>query len=255
MSKEYPTVWEEVLKSPVFVLNVDRAKVRLKVTIERVKEAGFQNIHRIPGIDARIPENIPLLMEEWEKYGNPEFYGGSNTQYACYLGHVRIWKQMMDQEILYATIFEDDIAFHPDFKNLAPLYHAATPSHFHLLFYGGAHDASDKKSLVLRVPNFCTHAYGLTLSGAKQLYKLLLEPKKLPWIYVLDIQIKYLQHFQSSSLLWYNWNGLAHPCIWSTSTSNEWAARNCGLVFQDITLGSVIANSRLQTGDEIRFIT
>lgn len=244
MASEYPETWDDVLHAPVLVLNVESETRRWNNTLQRAQTVGFQDVRRIEGIDGRHNKNSDIRAKEWELHGNPEGVKEvCGSQQAVYLGHLRCWKKMIDEKIAYATILEDDIIFHSEFTSLAPLYYRETPKDFHALFYGSSFDHyQDQKTLVIKQPNFGLYAYSLTLSGAKHLYNLLMGQKRLPWIYVIDIQLKYYQYQIPPAFNWYNWNGLLFPC--QSYRVNDPAPKNhvasMGIVFPDYNYPSMI---------------
>jgi GR25 family glycosyltransferase involved in LPS biosynthesis len=236
-SKGFPPTWQAILHAPAFILNCEEEKTRWKTTVERVQGVGFTNIQQFTGINAHKEDAKERLKTEWQKHGSPYIWGGHATQYACYLGHVGIWKKMIDEKISYATIFEDDIVFHSKFSELAPLYYEKTPKAFDVCFYGSEHEKTNFQDLILKKESLCCHAYGLTLAGARKLYTLLLGSKYSAAPYVVDQQLRY---FQKQSLFeWYNWNGVVYPCA-MYDQPGRWSHRNTGLVFQDNRIDSTI---------------
>jgi GR25 family glycosyltransferase involved in LPS biosynthesis len=142
---------------------------------------------------------------------------------------------MTNEEIDKAVVFEDDVFFHKDWKQLAPLYMSATPQDYDILYLGSQMEMRcDAK--ICRVPVYCTHAYIITREGARKLYDTITKgfPRGMSAIDSLLIETMYkLPH----TFNWLVWNGMmyhdaravAHP---------EWAKRNCGLVFQDPAFGT-----------------
>ena len=108
--------FEDFLKLPCYIINLDRNPERWNVCEKRLQEAGFTNYKRISGVDGK---NKLELQKEWELLNNPKF-SAWDTEFksypgkqGCFLSHLKIWKDILDKKIPYALIFEDDIVFHP----------------------------------------------------------------------------------------------------------------------------------------------
>lgn len=235
--------WEQVLKDlPCFVLNLDRSPDRWQVACKNIKAAGFANITRVRGFDKDTDD----LEEQWHIHGNPhkrdkDNFPNNKGKQACALGHYHIWRRMMDEGIQCAVVFEDDVFFHKDWKELAPKYWEQTPSDFDILYMGSSFDVRIPWP-VLRAPLYCTHAYIITLAGAKQLYDLCVKDSLGTW--TIDCQLReYMEGKRGSSLSfkWYLWNGLLYPDA-NGLRSPKWQERlkNSGLVFQDEQYGSFV---------------
>lgn len=83
----------------------------------------------------------------------------------CCLSHKNIYLRMKEntnwKKIL---ILEDDIEFHPNFKNLFSKYYDHVPDNWNLLFFGGSHNDAPKKinEYVHKLrKTFTTHCYAV----------------------------------------------------------------------------------------------
>lgn len=234
--------WNQVLQWPCFVLNLDRSPDRWEQASTNIKRAGFQNVVRVRGFDKDTDD----LEEQWRKHGNPQKRDKDNFitnkgKQACALGHYHIWKRMMDENITYAVVFEDDVFFHKDWKVLAPEYWGHSPRDFDILYMGSSFDVRMPWPII-RAPLYCTHAYLISLQGAKRLYDLCLKDPLGTW--TIDCQLReYMDGTRGTSLpfKWYLWNGLLHPDP-NAMRSTKWQERlkNSGLVFQDEQYGSFV---------------
>jgi GR25 family glycosyltransferase involved in LPS biosynthesis len=223
---------------------MDDCTDRLQVSTDRIKAAGYTNIVRIRGIDARTED----LCESWKVHGSPmfdpadkEFVEYSGKQ-ACALGHYNMWKKMMDENIPYATVFEDDVEFHYMWNTLASAYYECTPKDFDILYLGSQLDA-DVPGHVSVAPVFCTHAYIITLQGAKKLYDLCLRNKKgtstIDCMLIDHMKQTFISQGKHHPFVWYVWNGTSFYDPRATK-SKDWAKRNTGLVFQDVDFGTFV---------------
>jgi GR25 family glycosyltransferase involved in LPS biosynthesis len=236
-----PQTWEELLNGPVYVINMDRDSERLITCKERLSKAGFKNINRWKAVDGRM-DNI---SEEWAKHGSPLFdpsdtrfldIKGSPFKQGTLLSYLALWKNIIDNNIPWLTIFEDDIVFHATWNELAPIYFNATPKDFGLLYMGHHFGYNDIIHKILKIPVYCTHAHVITLDGAKELYKRFLsEPSG---VRTIDCMINY---FMGSSLIspsakpfinWYVWNASMFPDN-TASKHPQHAHKDMGLVFQE----------------------
>lgn len=237
--------WEDVLAAKCFMLNMDRCKDRLEVAVKRCNDAGFKEIERFRGVDAHTDD----LSEAWKEHGSPPFDHSDKEftvqfigKQGCALGHYGIWKKMIAESIPYAVIFEDDVEFHKDWNELAPQYWDKTPKDFDILYFGSQLEMPVSGNIVV-ASVFCTHAYFLTLDGARKLYDLCVnEPRgtrTIDWMILDKMNEYFASKGQYKPFTWYVWNSYnfvdpkAYKC-------QKWAKRNTGLVFQDADFGTFV---------------
>jgi GR25 family glycosyltransferase involved in LPS biosynthesis len=223
---------------------MDKCKDRLELSTQRLAAAGFTNVHRFGAVDAELDD----LPNAWKAHGSPRF-DPSDSEFvkykgkqACALGHYNIWKDMIDNNIPVALVFEDDVEFHKDWATLAPAYWASTPRDFDVLYLGSQMDIPVSGHIVVS-PVFCTHAYMLTLEGAKKLYHLCVnEPKgtrTIDCMLIDHMKQMYFTRGKYHAFQWYVWNGTLFPDE-KAKKREDWAKRNTGLVFQDSDLGTFV---------------
>lgn len=234
-----PNTFAEILDCPAFLINLDRQKDRLDLSVRRLRAAGFSNIQRIAGVDGR---NIHELLEAWDYHGNPRFDpadGWFNDpiehphKQGIMASHLHIWKRIIDERIPIATVFEDDIVFHRDWKLLAHDYYMQTPKDFGICFMGH-HCGCGLPFHIVRMPVFALHAYIITLEGAIYLYnKIMTDPKGLRTIDCLlnDYMRLALAH-PSTMCNWYAWNAEMFPDP-TVQKYPQHAKKDQGLVFQE----------------------
>lgn len=236
--QQHPKTFDEFLKAPCFVINLDDQPDRWISSEQRLSTEGFTNIERFKGV-----HGATNAAEKWKLVGSPRFddkdsFSTTAHKQGVFLSHVLLWKHIIDNKIPYATIFEDDLLFHKDWNFLAPQYFENTPQDYGMLFLGH-HSYWDRDGHIMQVPVYCLNAYAVTYHGAKFLYDLLLHNPS--GVYTIDCMIwdKMCDFIttgdESKFCTWYIWNALAfayrdprkHP---------EFAFKDNGLVFQDATL-------------------
>ena len=229
--------YQDFLNAPCKVINLKKNTERWETTQKRLNDIGFSNFERFEAYGQ------DRLKEGWDKLNNPKiaehtkdlyFYRVAGKQ-GCFLSHVLIWKEMIDNNTPYMTIFEDDVLFHHLWDTLAPTYFEKTPSDYDLL-YLGSQIQGESKFHIDQVPVYCTHAYIITLEGAKKLYDLIInEPYGM---YTIDGMLIDLMHAKRFN--WYIWNGSFYPP--EKKMAEGWNVRNNGLVYQDENFGTDIMN-------------
>lgn len=234
--------WGQVLDAPCFLLNLDKCPDRLSTAVKNIKAAGFSKVERIRGFDKDIDD----LEVQWKVHGDPKkrdmdgFLKNKGKQ-ACALGHYHIWKRIMEEQIPYALVFEDDVFFHHKWHHIAYQYWQYTPRDFDILYLGSSFDVRVPWPVV-RAPLYCTHAYLITYEGAKVLYNTCLKDPQGTW--TIDCQLReYMEGKRGTHVpfRWYLWNGLIDidPAA-MRSTKWQEKLKNSGLVFQDETYGSFV---------------
>jgi GR25 family glycosyltransferase involved in LPS biosynthesis len=230
---------EELYTAPCFIVSIDRCINRYSFAKDNVENAGFKNITRFKGVDAKVDD----LDKAWAIHGNPVFNANHKEaldfkeykgKQGCMLSHLNLWKYIIDNKIKVATIFEDDVRFHSQWNQYAHQYLKNTPNDFHILYLGSQIEAHIASPIAI-VPVYCTHAYVITYEGAQLLYNILLNHPN--GIYTIDMmlidmmwQVMYNKDFRP--FVWYVWNGNILPNDYKTIDPSK-QKRNQGLVFQD----------------------
>lgn len=221
----YPATWKEYLKTPVFVINLDKSEDRFKSCVCRLQDRGFSSFSRWKA-EEPTEENIRL---NWEYHGFPEFdtidplFKNQLPKQSCVLSHLNCIKNAIDNNIEYFTIAEDDLNFHPYTDNLAPLIYQSTPQDYDVCYMGSniaiaesyngnKLDFAQEKRIICQVPSLCTTWIAYTLEGAKKLYysiqhdllgKHSVESLDIRiWRYMYDMVV----HNHKNHFNWYVWN-------------------------------------------------
>ena len=241
--------WTELLKAPTFVINMDACPDRMELTTKRVIGAGYTDVRRLAAIDARTCD----LKAEWAVHGSPPFsaHDGEFVTYpgkqCCLLSWLKMLQHIITEQIPYATVFEDDVLFHKDYATLAPAFYESTPKDYDMVYLGSQIDNPHHVYEISRTPVFCTHALMFSLAGAQRLYDFIVNPcviLPLPYngTYTIDCMMKDMAHLPplKHAYKFYVWNAIKFHDP-SRSMSNEgWTKRNCGLVYQDDSLGTFV---------------
>lgn len=214
----------------------------METTVERVKAAGYTDIRRHAAVDAK-KEN---LQAAWARHGisakqfsprDRDFIAMSGKQ-ACALSWLDLLRHiaMNATTIPFATVFEDDVLFHKDWATLAPRYWTKTPKDFDLCYLGAQLDETLFAACVDSVPAYCTHAILLTAAGAGRIYNFIISQQ----VYTIDCMLRDAQIFgpEKCPFIFYTWNAKNQFPDETAVMPDEWAKRNCGLVFQDWKFGT-----------------
>lgn len=221
-----PHTWKDLLSAPAFIIHLERHTSRVEKCVSRTHAAGYTNVQLFPAVDGQV-------LEEWSRH--PVTYDGSSLipkAAGCLLSHLNVWKKIMDENIPYATVFEDDILFHTKWHQLASSYYDATPKHADMIYMGHHCGNVVPNVHVLRVPVYCTNAYIVTVDGARKLYEMITQYPYHDYLHAIDMmlvrlmseQLHVQQHNKNHKntgenllplrfpiLEWYVWNSEMFP--------------------------------------------
>ena len=161
----------------VFLINLERDADRLAYMAQAIGDAGlaFTRVKAVYGLD----------MPDWVK---PYFLNADGTiasglrrgEVGCYASHLVVAREMIEQNLPYALVFEDDLEFPANFVPLIEAALAHLPLEWDIVrlsnppkaayFPYAALPDSYELALYARVPNN-TGASLLSLSGAKKLLR------------------------------------------------------------------------------------
>jgi hypothetical protein len=253
--------FEELLNAPAFVVHMEAAKSRKPFFMNSTTNAGFTDIRIFPAVNAYNPAELESAIAE---LGNPKIHPIKQGAIGCLASHLKLLLHIVQNKIPLATIFEDDVFFHPEWGTLGPRFLQNTPADFDVLFIGNQIDealgGSTLPARINKCSTFCTHAYVVTLKGASKLLQLILQwdwksdaanvvmsnGAKLTGLFCIDIIIKNIQmrilsgKLPKNTLIWYCWCGVHHTCQWNRRPLVGGDTRNTGLVFQCDSFPSVV---------------
>ena len=191
------------------------------------------------------------MQRAWAACDAPSFAdwdGGFESvpgKQGCFLSHLALWQEIVDRNLPYACVFEDDVVFHRHWAQLAPTAFSFTPQDYDLLFMGNM-IVTPGPGLVRQTPVYCTHAYVIPRESAARLRPLLLgDPQGVGSIDIMLYRQQRLTEEQPARrpFTWYAWNGTGFADA-RAHANREWAHRNTGLVFQDFAVGTDIGVAR-----------
>ena len=234
-------------KNPAFVIHVpELCPDRLELCKSRIVNAGYKIIIIFNGVNSSKQEETDDAMKLFPRL--PGFDENTSLgQIGCTLSHLKVLRHIVDNNIESATIFEDDVLFHPNWKILSKRYYYHTPKNYDMIYIGNQINTESDK--INTEPAFCTHAYIVTLLGARKLLNCIIQ-----WDYynqgltglvtidviLIDIQKRVKEEKLRSLITWYCWNGTYHPCEYNILPLEDRKVRNSGLVFQDDTFDTTV---------------
>ncbi|CAG8526165.1 4556_t:CDS:1 [Acaulospora morrowiae] len=164
----------------IYVINLPHRRDRhFKMgDIEEVLELDFEFYPGVSNNDSEILDkydfNIPLNIK------------------TCYVSHYRVYESIVRNGYNSCLILEDDVDVEMDIISIMTDVYRILPDDWEMLYLGHCNWDGDGKligdtgsfQLYESIYPVCTHAYAVTLSGAKKLLSELTEP-----IYAIDIEL------------------------------------------------------------------
>jgi hypothetical protein len=250
-----PNTFAELRARGGVMVYLPRHRSRAEYSLAKLREVGFAKIVLTEGVDAYTADVRQIAATEGWSF-RPDVKPG---EVGCALAMFRLWRRVVDQGLPYLLIFEDDVLPRPDLGSLGPRYWAETPRDVDFVFLGNRmtvdgsemfFEPEDADRRVVRGLSWTTHAYIITLAGARRSLELLASPESRErGIDVGDTQIRHWM--EQNRIRWGCWNGTRLPKVFPTSFeightfSGEpydvaWSGRDTGLFYQNFMLGSTI---------------
>ncbi|HEU0115864.1 MAG TPA: glycosyltransferase family 25 protein [Thermomicrobiales bacterium] len=229
----YPASFAEALAAPAYLINLTRRPDRLAAALAQLRQAGYRNVIRFAAVDGRDPVAV---ARGWAAFGNPPFSDAPGHRalrrvghQGCFLSHLLLWQWIARGDAPFATIFEDDLLFHPGWRWLAPEYLRRTPPDWDILHIGHHAYLDMGDAWAARVPVQAMAAYMLTREGASTLAQTLLGRRSVGVIdqIIPELQMRELRGEAPAGFGWRVWNGQLHPLPSMSGLSTP-----SGLVFQ-----------------------
>lgn len=226
---------DDVFAAPAYLINLDRRPERLRTTLPVIIDAGFRRVVRFAAVDGQNPHD---LSRSWAALGNPEFSDAprhrdmrSVGHQGCFLSHALLWEWIARDSCPVATIFEDDVQFHPAWRLLAPLYLERTPEEWDIIHFGHHALRPMGSDWAARVPVQSTAAYMVTRAGAAAMFRAICSQRSVGVIdqMIPELQERELDGGEPAGFRWYAWNGHLHSGGNMTGLSTP-----SGLVFQRV---------------------
>lgn len=145
---------------------------------------------------------IGCTVERFNAIDGRNIYQPQNTkinpgEMGCYLSHLSILKNIIDNNIKTALIFEDDVVFCDNFNEKFKIFYKQLPDDKTLVYVSGNYSTCNQNVMIesitenvyRTVGTLALHAYFLDLETAKKIYDILI--KNYPFEPVDDAFIKY----------------------------------------------------------------
>ncbi len=165
-----------IKKPDIFVLNLDFNTKRLASMQYQANRVGLE-FHRIAGVNGADLSEAEIA-EVYSPELNQKYYrhGLSRGEIGCYLGHKKIWKKILDENIEWALILEDDAILKMHLPQALQAINDLHGVEFIKLADNQQCPAAKTRSISSdltlvnyhRIPN-CAIAYILTARGAEKL--------------------------------------------------------------------------------------
>ncbi|MEY2460767.1 MAG: glycosyl transferase, family 25, partial [Acidimicrobiaceae bacterium] len=242
-----PASFAELQENEAVMLYLPRLEWRAEHSLTRLREVGFRNVALEAGVDSALEDaRAAALVDGWrfDPGITPGEIGFSTSM-------LRIWQRVVDEDLAYLLVFEDDVLPHPDIDRVGQTYWDETPSDADFVFLGSRMDRTDLARLpgrVVALPTWCTHAYVVTQRGAAEGLERLRDQitRADRWPRVLDQE---LRRWMEDGLVRYAcWNGSLLPPAFPRSdqvlgggvlpTDVAWVDRDTGPFFQNFSLVS-----------------
>jgi hypothetical protein len=248
-----------ILNQPAFVIHIEELSPnRTSFFKKNINESGYTDMRIFEGVNAKNREELEICIKE---FGNIKLHKDLGAgQKGCLFSHLKLYKHIISKNIQVCTIFEDDVHFHPNWNTLARNYYHNTPTNYDIIFIGNQLDEcknNNNVSIINKCATFCTHAYIITIEGAKHMLKYLLNwdynkalkdgnNEALTGLFCIDIMIKNIQDRMNKGTLkkkitWYCWNGTKFICEFNKLPLKGNDIRNTGLVFQSDNFISTVS--------------
>ena len=177
-TKKFP---EELL--PIYVISIRRQRYE---SLKQRLGPWSVYIQRWPSFNGNHLKNKNVALE-WQKAGRlPAFCRLRRGELGCYHSHVTAWKNIVDNNLPYGVIFEDDVdlSYFTDFS----VFYAAMEQiktknlPWDLLYLGHTKRTTNHNrvavNLSIPVQCQCLFAYVITLNGAQTLLKYIMPYKE-----------------------------------------------------------------------------
>jgi glycosyl transferase family 25 len=240
---------ETIMTAPSFIINLPRSRNRIPYVYNQIVKAGYMNVHVFDAVDGT---NSTEVNDAKILFNGPKIDDIKLGAIGCLLSHMKVLSHIIQNNIPVATIFEDDVHFHPEWETLSKHYYDLTPKDYEVLFMGNQLNSclvpQKDISEITTEYCYCMHAYVVTLEGAKKMLDTILHYKLGKGLCEVDCILFNLIRYNKKNDLphpftFYSWNGTKYPCSYNKITKDN--CRNTGLVFQNLAFVSQIDDSKI----------
>jgi GR25 family glycosyltransferase involved in LPS biosynthesis len=186
-----------------FCISLEKNKDSWNEVLKRIRGAGFEDVEIFPGIkgtdvkkvflDEPAPEDISIIVDNfggvrnmisaWGKYTllhspSDRRHGAQLTGWGsigCYLSHALIWLRMIEENMPYCVIFEDDVRFANNFSQTFNERIREVPEDADAIFLGVSQNFKpiryNRYINQIGAVFYGLHAYIMTNKGARKFLK------------------------------------------------------------------------------------
>ena len=156
----------------IFIINLEKDKDRLLSSVKQLNKYKLYNFEFIDAIDGTNLNN-----EEYKSYTTSiGYYITSASMVGCGMSHIKTWKKIVENNIKYSLILEDDFIFKNNFLSDFNKLMIKTPTNFDLLILNSNLLTNEylklsniNNDLYKPLIIFQTISYVITLEGAKKI--------------------------------------------------------------------------------------
>jgi hypothetical protein len=254
-----PDSFDEFLNGKGFVISLKRHLWRGEHTLNLLKDVGFQNLEIFDAIDGfndktDYESKLGLAL-------HPDVYPGAR---GATLSMILLYKKVIDENLPYIFVFEDDALPHKEFKTIGEFWYNRSDKNVDFLFLGSQFDPKKfPNQPVIKTSSFCLHAYCITNAGAKRAMELLKQSSiskrenrpPYPGVDILDLEVIYWM--AKDFITWQNWNiegivshtyEIIEPPDYESKSKNTdciRSGRHAGLIWQNLRCGSCIHEQQI----------
>ena len=249
-----PESFDDFLKGPSVVISLKRSQeTRGNYTLKLLQETGFENCKLFDAFDG-YSDDLEIVIKERNLKYTP-IHNFCRGQKGCGISHMNIWKMVLDENLDYITIFEDDALPEHNFKEFAKSWYSHTPKNIDLCYLGSIAWEHEYPQIygkqITYNPTFCAHAYVVTKNFARKALNLIKQSCENGGIDNIDSEMKiWCDRNQISFCVWNNKGIFTSkiPLYNSEDNSQDTIhhSKNNGLIYQNAKLGSVISSAEIK---------
>lgn len=180
------------MRAPIFIINMANSIERWHTTIERLNSIGLEGERFEATVGKALSESEVAVWYDATKNKKRHHRNMTPGEIGCYVSHMRIWEKMVNENIEYCIVLEDDLHIEAHLGDV--IQHIDTLNHWDLIKLSddranpfiNEHALSENLTLgnYLKVPNGC-QGYAISLTGAKKLLK------RKPFFRPVDVDIQF----------------------------------------------------------------
>ena len=206
----------------VFIVNLEHEHVKRAIVEEQLQRehVSYEFVRAVDGQNDDLDQYSFLILPQWaEPFTRKTITKG---EIGCALSHYFLWKRIVDEQLPYALILEDDVTIGHDFLATVEKQLEHAPE-YDLMYLGRKPLRESSETIIdsfVKVKySYGTHAYLLTYQGAKKLVEgdylqhMIPVDEYLPLLYDPDYPHKeYISYFKPIPFLAYSVTPLlVHP--------------------------------------------